>query len=132
MSIADLKYSDVTQKIIGCAFSVHNKLGSGFQEVVYQRALAVEMGRAGLNFSREEEVQIYYDKEEIGSRRADFIVGQHVMLELKAVSKMDEVHFAQALNYLEAFRLDTGLLINFGAISLEFKRLISKKALIKK
>lgn len=132
MAIADLKYSDVTQKIIGCAFTVHNKLGNGFQEVVYQRALAVEMDKAGLKFSREEEIPIYYDDQEVGARRVDFIVEQNVMLELKALTELDKIHLAQSLNYLEAFRLDTGLLINFGSPSLEFKRLICSKSLLKK
>jgi len=127
MSIANFKYSDITQKIIGCAFNVHNKLGSGFQEVIYQRALATEMDKAGLNFSREEEIPIYYDDQNIGTRRVDFVIEQHVMLELKAITQLENVHLAQALNYLEAFKLETGLLINFGAKSLEFKRLISKK-----
>ena len=111
---------------------MHNKLGNGFQEVIYQRALAFEMDKAGLNFSREEEVPIYYDEQEIGLRRVDFIVEQNIMLELKAITQMDDVHLAQALNYLEAFKLDTGLLINFGAPSLELKRLISKKSLFKR
>ena len=92
MTIADLKYSDVTQKIIGCAFKVHDKLGNGFQEVVYQRALAVEMDKVCLNFSREEKIPIYYDEQEIGSRRVDFIVEQNVMLELKALTSLDNTH----------------------------------------
>ena len=127
MAIANFKYSDITQKIIGCAFNVHNKLGSGFQEVIYQRALAAEMDKAGLKYSREEEIPIYYDDQNIGTRRVDFVVEQNVILELKAVAELEKVHLAQSLNYLEAFKFETGLLINFGAKSLEFKRLISKK-----
>ena len=127
MSIDDLKHSDITQKVIGCAFKVHNKLGNGFMEIVYQRALAIEMEKVGLNFSREPEIPIYYDGEEIGIRRVDFIIEKNVILELKAVSNLDETHLAQSLNYLEAFNFDTGLIINFGAPSLNFKRLINSK-----
>jgi GxxExxY protein len=96
-------------------------------EVIYQRALAIEMDKAGLVFSREHEMPIYYDEQEIGIRRADFIVEQNIMVELKAVAELDDIHLNQAINYLEAFKLETGLLINFGSPSLKFKRLINNK-----
>ena len=121
-----LKHRDLTGKIIGCAFEVHKFLGNGFQEVIYQRALAYEFWKAGLEYQREIEQQIFYKNYEkpIGTRRADFVVERKILVELKAVIKMEEVHLAQALNYLKAYRLEIGLLINFGAKSMEFKRLI--------
>ncbi|MCB1234047.1 MAG: GxxExxY protein [Verrucomicrobiae bacterium] len=121
-----LKLGDVTHKIIGCAFEVHKFLGNGFQEVIYQRALAFELGRAGLDYAREIEQEIFYKDLErpIGTRRADFVVAGKVLVELKAVSALNDVHLAQALNYLKAYRLEVGLLLNFGAKSLEVKRVI--------
>ena len=124
--MGDLKYHDITEKIIGASFEVHNFLGNGFQEVIYQRALAWEFRQAGLEFAREIEQDIYYKNlpEPIGRRRADFVVEGKVLAELKAVAQLEAVHLAQALNYLKAYRLEVGLLINFGAKSLEFRRLI--------
>jgi len=124
--MGDLKYQDITEKIIGASFEVHKFLGNGFQEVIYQRALAWEMREAGLAFAREIEQDIYYKElpEPIGTRRADFVVEGKVLAELKAVAHLEPVHMAQALNYLKAYRLEVGLLINFGAKSLEFRRLI--------
>ena len=122
----DLKYQDVTQKIIGASFEVHKFLGNGFQEVIYQRALGYELGKVGLSFARELEQDIYYKdfREPIGTRRADFIVEGRILVELKAIIQLEDVHLAQALNYLKAYRLEVGLLINFGAKSVEFKRLV--------
>ena len=114
---------DLTYKIIGCAMKVHSTLGNGFQEVIYQRALTIELTKAKIEFVREQEIPIYYEGEEIGTRRADFLVEGEVMVEIKAVIKMEDVHLAQGLNYLVAYELDKGLLINFGAQSLEVKRL---------
>ena len=122
----ELKHKDITEKIIGASFEVHKFLGNGFQEVIYQRALAWEMKQARLEFNREIEQDIFYKglPEPIGTRRADFVVENKVLVELKAVIKLEDVHLAQALNYLKAYRLEVGLLINFGAKSLEFKRLV--------
>jgi GxxExxY protein len=122
----ELKYKDITEKIIGASFEVHKFLGNGFQEVIYQRALAYEMTKTGLSFTRELEQDIYYKdlQEPIGTRRADFIVEGKVLVELKAIIALEEVHLAQALNYLKAYRLEVGLLINFGSKSMTFKRLI--------
>ncbi len=106
---------------------VHNTLGNGFQEVVYQRALAIEMRLAELSFQREMEMPIFYREEQIGTRRVDFFVENCVMVELKAMEKIEDVHKAQAINYLEAYNIADGLLINFGGLSLEFKRLYNKK-----
>jgi GxxExxY protein len=114
---------DLTYKIIGCAMKVHAILGNGFQEVIYQRALAIEMKTRGLLFQRELEMQIFYEGVDIGTRRVDFLVENEVMVELKAVTVLDDIHLAQGLNYLVAYKLDKGLLINFGARSLEVKRL---------
>lgn len=116
--------SDLTGKIIGCAMEVHRTLGNGFQEVIYQRALAIEMTRKGLEFSREHEMDIFYKGELIGMRRVDFFVEGKIMLELKAVVQLEDVHLAQAINYLEAYGLKIGLLINFGNRSLQFKRVM--------
>ena len=117
---------DLTYKIIGCAMKVHNTLGNGFQEVIYQRCLAIEMGKQGLNFVREQEMSIYYDGIEVGARRVDFLVEDEVMVELKALVELEDVHLAQGLNYLSAYNLNKGLLINFGGRSLEVKRLFRK------
>lgn len=117
----------LTHKIIGCAMQVHRVLGNGFQEVIYQRSLAIEMRYAGLEFEREKEMQIYYRDEEVGTRRVDFLVEGKVMVELKAIEKLEDVHKAQAINYCEAYNIADGLLINFGGTSLEFKRVYNKK-----
>jgi len=121
-----MKDQDISHKIIGAAFEVHNFLGVGFQEVIYQRALAYEFDQAELQFARELEHEIMYKelKNPIGTRRADFIVEQKIMVEIKAKKALDDVDLAQALNYLKIYGYETGLLINFGAKSLEFKRLI--------
>jgi GxxExxY protein len=121
------KYSDITAKIIGCAMEVHKILGNGFQEVIYQRALEQELILTGLSFQREFEMPIFYKDEQIGARRVDFLVGQVVSIELKAITMLEDVHLAQAINYLEAYNLEIGMLINFGAKSLQFKRLINSK-----
>jgi len=123
----EYKYSALTGKIIGCAMEVHKILGNGFQEVIYQRALAKEMEMQGLSFSREHDMEIFYKEEKVGTRRVDFLVEGHISVELKAIIVMDDVHFTQALNYLEAYNLEIGLLINFGGKSLQFKRLINAK-----
>lgn len=119
--------SELTGKIIGCAMEVHSILGNGFQELIYQRALAIEMDRQGLEYSREHEMDIYYKGERIGGRRVDFFVEGEIMVELKAVIQLDDVHLAQTINYLEAYKMDIGLLINFGSRSLQFKRVMKPK-----
>lgn len=118
------KYSELTGKMIGCAMEVHKILGNGFQEVIYQRALAKEMNLQGIEYSREHEMQIYYKGDEIGTRRVDFFVEGKIMVEIKAVIQLDDVHLAQAINYLEAYNMEVGLLINFGSKSLQFKRVM--------
>ncbi len=125
MQEKDYKHSDITHKIIGCAMTVHNTLGNGFQEVIYQRALAIEFKKAGLAFQREQEMPIFYDGYEIGTRRVDFFVENKVMVEIKALTQVEEVHWAQTINYLEAYNLEVGLLVNFGAKKLQFKRFIN-------
>ena len=107
--------------------AVHKTLGNGFQEVIYQRALEIEMNLAGLSFNREFEMPIFYHDELIGTRRVDFLIEGVISLEIKATTKLEDVHFAQAINYLEAYNLEIGLLINFGETSLNFKRLTNKK-----
>lgn len=124
--MAELKYKDITEKIIGASFEVHKFLGNGFQEVIYQRALAWELTQARLSFSREIEQDIFYKelRKPIGTRRADFVVEGKVLVELKAIIELEDVHLAQVLNYLKAYRIEVGLLINFGSKSLSFKRLV--------
>jgi GxxExxY protein len=118
----DIK-DDLTYKIIGCAMKVHTTLGNGFQEVIYQRCLAIEMEKAGVGFAREIEQAIYYDGIDVGTRRADFVVENKIIVELKAMINLEDVHLAQTKNYLVAYNFDIGLLINFGALSLEYKRI---------
>lgn len=124
--MAHLKHGDITGKILGAAFEVHKFLGNGFQEVIYQRALAYEMAQAGLTFAREIDQEIYYKDlaKPIGTRRADFVVEGKVLVELKALTQIEDVHWAQVLNYLRAYRLEVGLLLNFGSRSLTHKRLM--------
>ena len=123
----EYKYSELTGKVIGCAMTVHSALGNGFQEVIYQRALEIEMADQRLSFSREHEMPIYYKDRQIGTRRVDFLVDNVVSVELKALTQLEDVHLAQAINYLEAYDLEVGLLINFGARSLQFKRVANSK-----
>lgn len=118
--------SELTARIIGCAMEVHNVLGNGFQEVIYQRALAIEMAQQGLAFVREQEMDVSYKGHHIGTRRVDFFVENRVMVEIKAVIQLEDVHLAQAINYLEAYGIGVGLLINFGSKSLQFKRVMKK------
>ena len=120
-------YKEITQKIIGAAMKVHTQLGNGFQEVIYQRAMAIQMEEDRLGFIRECSMQIFYNERNIGERRVDFFVEDKICVELKAMQKLEPVHFAQARNYLEAFNVEVGLLINFGSLSLEFKRIDNLK-----
>ena len=117
-----MKHEDLTHKIIGCAMKVHASLGNGFQEVIYQRALAIEFNKEGFCYEREMEMTIHYAGIDIGTRRVDFFVEDNIMVELKAVIQLEDVHLAQAMNYCQAYNLPIGLLINFGAKSLQFKR----------
>ncbi len=125
--VEEYKYKELTGKIIGAAMQVHKVLGNGFQEVIYQRALEIEMPYFGLNFNREFEMPIFYREQQIGTRRVDFLVEEVISVELKAIITLEDVHFAQAINYLEAYNLEVGLLINFGSKSLQVKRLINTK-----
>lgn len=128
-TIVNNKYplSELTGRIIACAMEVHRIMGNGFQEVVYQRCMAIEMANRGIAFSREHEMDLFYKNEYVGKRRVDFFVEEQVMVELKAVIQLENAHFAQAINYLEASGLHTGLLINFGNSSLQFKRVMKPK-----
>ena len=116
----------ITYQIIGCAMNVHNTLGNGFQEVIYQRCLAIEMRIKNLQYVREIEIPIFYKGNEVGTRRVDFLVEDKIMVEIKALTKLEAVHLAQGLNYLTAYNLESGLLLNFGSKSLEVKRLFRK------
>ncbi len=117
-----MKHADLTHSIIGAAMEVHKHLGNGFQEVIYQRALAIEFGLKQIEYSREHEMSLHYKGHDIGTRRVDFLVNDEIMVEIKAVITLEDVHLAQAMNYVEAYDLEIGLLINFGAKSLQFKR----------
>ncbi|HUC80178.1 MAG TPA: GxxExxY protein [Flavisolibacter sp.] len=125
--MAVYKFSDITEKIIGASMKVHAALGNGFQEVIYQRALAVELEEMKVSFKRELEMPIYYKGRNTGERRVDFFVEDKIMVELKAIIQLENVHLAQAKNYLEAYNIQVGLLINFGNTSLQFKRLENPK-----
>ncbi|MEQ8414381.1 MAG: GxxExxY protein [Imperialibacter sp.] len=120
-------YEELTHRIIGCAMKVHTFLGNGFQEVIYQRALAIEMEKQGLGYAREMEMTIYYEGIDIGTRRVDFFVEDKIMVELKAVIELNDNHLNQCRNYLEAYNLPVGLLINFGSRSLQYKRVYNTK-----
>ncbi|MES2765612.1 MAG: GxxExxY protein [Bacteroidota bacterium] len=122
-----MKYEELTRKIIGCAMKVHSTLGNGFQEVIYQRALDIEMKKQAIEFVREMEMPIYYDGIVIGTRRVDFFVQDIIMVELKAIVELNDLHLAQTQNYLEAYNLPIGLLLNFGSKSLTFKRIYNTK-----
>ena len=121
------KHSELTSKIIGCAIEVHKLLGNGFQEVIYQRALEIEFRLQGINAQREFVMSLFYKNEDIGTRRVDFLIEEKVMVEIKAITELEDVHLAQAINYLEAYNLEVGLLINFGNSSLQFKRVMNKR-----
>jgi len=122
-----MKLDDITYKIIGCAMNVHNQLGNGFQEVIYQRCLEIEFQKVKLQFGREIEQEIYYDDQVVGTRRADFVVENKVIVEIKAVINLEDVHLAQAKNYVVAYDFPVGLLINFGSTSLDFKKIFNSK-----
>jgi GxxExxY protein len=124
-----MQHEDLTRRIIAAAMKVHSTLGNGFQEVIYQRALEIEFPYHNLAFEREKEMSIHYRGHEIGTRRVDFFVEKLIMVELKAVIQLEDVHLAQAMNYLEAYNMEIGLLINFGAKSLQFKRVHNNKIL---
>ena len=126
------KFSEITSSIIGCAMIVHKELRNGFQESIYQKALEIEMNIAKLPFSKEHEMPIFYQNQQIGTRRVDFLVNGIIAVELKAITQLENVHLAQAINYLEVYNLEIGLLINFGETSLNFKRLTNKKYIQKK
>jgi GxxExxY protein len=117
----------LTYAVIGCAMKVHNTLGNGFQEVIYQRCLAIELRNAGISFERELEQAIYYNGEHVGTRRADFVVENKIIIELKALINLEDVHLAQAKNYVVAYNFEKGLLINFGATSLQYKLVFNSK-----
>lgn len=125
--MSEFKYKEITEKIIGSAMKVHASLGNGFQEVIYQRALEIEMTDACLHFKREFSMPVYYKNIQIGERRVDFFVEEKIMVELKAITQLENVHLAQAKNYLEAYNIQVGLLVNFGSTSLQFKRLENQK-----
>ncbi len=119
--------NELTYKIIGCAMNVHNTIGPGFQEVIYQRCLKMELEETGLNFEREKNQAIFYKDVQVGTRRADFVVEEKVIIEIKAVTKLEDVHLAQAKNYTVAYDFPLGLLINFGGKSMEYKLLFNPK-----
>lgn len=122
-----MEKNDLTYKIIGCAMTVHQKMGPGFQEVIYQRCLAIELEKAGLGFVREQEQTVYYDGIDVGTRRADFVLEDHVVVEIKALVALEDSHIAQAKNYTVAYDFPKGLLINFGGPSLEYKLMFNPK-----
>lgn len=125
--MSELRYKEITEKIIGAAMRVDAAMGNSFQEVIYQRSLAIEFTDIKLPFEREFNMKVYFKNIEVGERRVDFLVDGKIMVELKALINLESVHLAQAKNYLEAYNVEVGLLINFGANSLQFKRLENQK-----
>ncbi len=123
----EYKYADITEKIIKAAMNVHSALGNGFQEVIYQRSLEIEFDLLSIKFGREVSIPVFYKSVQVGERRVDFLVEEKISVELKALVALENVHLAQAKNYLEAFNIEVGLLINFGSTSLQFKRLYNNK-----
>lgn len=122
-----MERDELTYKVIGCAMKVHNTLGNGFQEVIYQRCLAIELAEAGVNFVREQEHTIFYKDLQVGTRRADFVIEERLIVELKALINIEDVHLAQAKNYTVAYTFPAGLLINFGSQSLQYKLVFNPK-----
>lgn len=117
----------LTYAIIGCAMRIHSTLGNGFQEVIYQRCLQIELEKAKIKFAREVEQTVYYHELAVGTRRADFIVEDKLVVELKATINLEDVHLAQAKNYVVAYDFKQGLLINFGSKSLQYKLIFNSK-----
>jgi len=124
----EYKYSEITAKVIGCGMKVHGKMRNGYPELIYHRCLAIEFEKEKIAFRSEVELPIFYEGIAVGKRRVDFLIENAVVLEIKAVSELNDTHLAQALNYLEGFNLEIGLLLNFGSKSLEIKRIINNKA----
>lgn len=127
MQNEQFKFASITRSIIGCAMAVQNQLGNGFQELIYHRALAIEMTKQGLRFQDEVEVVIFYDGIAIGKRRVDFLVESVIPVEIKAVKELENIHLAQAINYLKAYKMEVGLLINFGSMRLQFHRILKPR-----
>jgi len=126
-----MERDELTYKIIGCAMKVHNTLGNGFQEVIYQRCLAIELTKAGISHMREQEHTIFYDGIDVGTRRADFVIADKLSLEIKAIINLEDVHLSQAKNYTVAYDFPLGLLINFGSQSLQYKMIFNPKYQLK-
>jgi GxxExxY protein len=118
----DFKHRELTQKIIGVFYNVYNELGHGFLESVYENAMTLALGEAGLDARQQAPVTVYFRGQIVGDFRADLVVDNAVIVELKAAKSLDSTHEAQLLNYLRATDLEVGLLMNFGPKS-EFKRL---------
>jgi GxxExxY protein len=125
--MSDLLYKDITEKVIGCAMKVHSYFGIGFPEMIYKRAVMIELKKAGLSFKSEVERDINYDQQLIAKRRLDLIVEDKILVELKAISETTNKDFAQVINYLNVFQIEVGLLLNFGQPSLQYKRFVSSR-----
>jgi GxxExxY protein len=122
-----MEINELTHRVIGCAMEVHNNIGNGFQEIIYQRSLAIEFSLKGITFEQEKEMYVLYKGEQVGCGRVDFFIENCLMLEIKAIDKIEDIHKNQAINYLEVYNIADGVLINFGSSSLEFKRVYNKK-----
>ena len=122
--LLDTRHNALTREVIGCAMRVYGALGSGFPENIYHRSLALELARTGLAFEQEIHLPVFYPDTQVGARRVDFLIESVVLVELKALAELTSLHYAQIINYLKAYRLEVGLLINFGEQSLHFKRFI--------
>ena len=121
-----LEHNELTEKIIGCAIEVHKKLGPGFLESIYENAFMLELEKQNLDVERQQEVIVKYDGVEVGRHRLDLIVNNTIVVELKAVKNIEDVHFAIVKSYLKELRKEHGLIINFSKPVLEVKRVIHK------
>ena len=124
--VDNYKYSGITEKIIGASMTVHKNLGGGnFTEKIFQRALLLELTDMGILFESEKELPVHYKGKLIGKKRVDVLVDEKVLVELKAISQLEKIHFNQVINYLKVFNLEVGLLVNFGTDSLQVKRFVN-------
>ncbi len=121
-----MEHSEITEKIIGCAYRVYNQMGAGFLESVYENCMKIELKKLGLHFQAQEPIEVFYENKSVGNFIADIVIEENVIVELKAVSKLNKKHEVQLVNYLTATKIDVGLLINFGTENIEIKRKVRK------
>jgi GxxExxY protein len=124
-----LRHSEITEQVIAAAIRVHRELGPGFLESIYEEALAVEFALSGIQFIRQHPVPLFYRDHQIGEHRLDFLVEGKIIVELKAISELQDIHFAVGRSYLKATNLQDGLLLNFATVPLTIKRFCRERSL---